>query len=110
MKKLLVTLSATALLAAALNLAAESAGKEITIKGAGQCAKCALKEADACQNVVVATNKEGKKTTYYLVQNDTSKKFHTEICKAAKPVSVTGTCKKVDGKLQVTASKIELAK
>lgn len=110
MKKMCGSLFAAIFLAAAFNLSAESAGKEITIKGEGKCAKCVLHETDACQNVVQATNKEGKKTTYYLVQNDTSKNFHTEICKAAKPVTVTGTCKKVDGKLQVTASKIEATK
>ena len=71
------------------------------------CAKCALHEADKCQNTV-QVEKDGKKTTYYLVQNDVSKKFHDEICKETKAISVTGTCKKVDGKLQVTASKIQL--
>jgi hypothetical protein len=104
MKKLSL-LTAVALLLAMPALA-ESAGKEITIKGEGQCAKCSLKEGDKCQNVVV-TEKNGKKTTYYLADNDVSKNFHAEVCKAPKAVSVTGVCKKVDDKLVVTASKIQ---
>jgi hypothetical protein len=104
MKKLSL-LTAVALLLA-LPALAESGGKEITIKGEGQCAKCSLKEGDKCQNVVV-TEKNGKKTTYYLADNDVSKNFHAEVCKAPKAVSVTGVCKKVDSKLVVTASKIQ---
>ena len=77
--------------------------------GKGCCAKCCLKETDACQNAVTV-EKDGKKTTYYLVENSVSTAFHKEICKEIKPVKVTGTCEKKDGKLQVTASKIELAK
>ncbi len=88
---------------------AESGKKEITLNGKGCCAKCCLKEADSCQNVV-QVEKDGKKTTFYLVDNAVSKDFHSNICKTVKPISVTGTCKKVGDKLEVTASKIELAK
>ncbi len=41
----------------------------MTITGDGMCAKCALKETKTCQNVVIE-NKDGKKTTYYIVTND----------------------------------------
>jgi hypothetical protein len=111
MKRILAILTTVALGAflSASDTAAESAGKEITLKGKGMCAKCCLKQGDACENVVEVT-KDGKKTTYHLADNQVSKDFHGTICKVVKPVSVTGTCKKVDGKLVVTASKIELVK
>ena len=83
--------------------------KEKTITGEAKCAKCALKEADKCQTVVV-TEKNGKKETYYLAQNDKSKEFHEKICKAPAKVTATGTVKEVDGKKELTVSKIDLAK
>ena len=80
-----------------------------TLSGEGKCAKCALKETKECQNTV--TVKEGAKSvTYYLVHNDVSKEFHENICKGTKKVKVTGTVKEVDGKMQLTATKIELVK
>lgn len=111
MKKSIITLFTIIGLAglAGFTAQAESKGKEITIHGQGACAKCCLKEGTECQNVV-QVEKEGKKTTYYLADNKTSKDFHENICKTPKKVSVTGTCKKVDGKLVVTSSKIELDK
>ena len=83
--------------------------KAETIKGEGKCGKCALKETDKCQNVI-QVEKDGKKTTYYLVDNKVSKDFHDNLCKASKKVTATGTVKEVDGKKQLTATKIELAK
>ncbi len=111
MKKLLTsTFAAAALITAlAFNAAAESKGKTITLAGKGCCAKCCLKEADACQNVLTV-EKDGKKTKYYLVQNDVSKGFHSQICETVKDITVTGTCKKVGDKFEVTAEKIEAAK
>jgi len=80
-----------------------------TLTGDGKCAKCALKETKECQNTVQV--KDGDKTvTYYLVQNDISKGFHENICKGPKKVKATGTVKEVDGKMQMTATKIELVK
>ena len=94
MKKTLTTLILVAGLA--FTAQAESKGKEITISGKGCCAKCCLKETDACQNAVTV-EKDGKKTVYYLVQNDVSKGFHSNICKEVKAVTAIGTCRKVDG-------------
>ena len=80
-----------------------------TLTGEGKCAKCALKETKECQNTV--TVKEGDKSvTYYLVHNDVSKEFHENICKGTKKVKATGTVKEVDGKMQLTPTKIELVK
>jgi len=82
-----------------------------TVTGEGKCAKCTLKETDSCQNVVQV--KEGDKTvTYYLVRNEVSNKFHdsSSLCKETKKITVTGTVKEVDGKQQLTSTKIELVK
>lgn len=83
------------------------AAQEKTITGEGKCGKCALKETEKCQNVI-QVSEGSKKTTYYLVQNDISKEFHENLCKAAKKVKATGTVKEVDGKNEFTATKIEL--
>ena len=88
---------------------AESKGKEITVKGEAQCAKCNLKEATECQTVLTV-EKNGKKTNYYLAKNDVSEKFHGEVCKGAQPATVTATCKKEGDKLVLTASKAEVTK
>jgi RecG-like helicase len=94
--------------AASTSIAADDDAKEITIKGEGKCGKCALKETDSCQNVVQVDAGKNK-GTYYLVQNEVSKSFHDNICKETKNVTATGTVKKVDGKNQFTATKIEVA-
>jgi hypothetical protein len=104
----ILTTVATLLLLALVSTAfAED--KTITITGEGTCAKCALKETEKCQNVI-QVDKKGKKVNYYLVQNDVSKEFHENLCKEAKKVTATGTVKKVDGKMELTASKLELVK
>ncbi len=93
------------------SFAAESGkAKERTITGEAKCAKCMLKEGDKCQTVIQVENKRGKTVTYYLVANEVSKAFHENVCHDAKKVTATGTVKKVEGKSEFTASKIELAK
>ena len=89
--------------------ASKDKGKEVTITGEGKCAKCSLKEADSCQNVI-QTKEGGKTTTYYLAKNDVSTKFHKNVCQETKKVTATGTVKEVDGKKELTVSKIDLAK
>lgn len=83
--------------------------EEKTITGEGKCAKCSLKETDSCQNVIQA-QEDGKTVNYYLAKNKVSKEFHDNICKETKKVTATGTVKEVDGKKELTASKIELVK
>ena len=108
MKKSVLAALVIAGLTAALTLKAR-ADDEKTITGEGKCAKCALKETKSCQNAIQV--KEGDKTvTYYLVQNDVSKKFHENICQETKKVKATGTVKEVDGKKELTPTKIELVK
>ena len=80
-----------------------------TLTGEGKCAKCALQETDSCQNAI-EVEEGGKKVTYYLAQNPVSKAFHGKICKAPKKITVTGDVKEVDGKNEITATKVELVK
>lgn len=82
--------------------------KETTITGEAKCAKCALKESSKCQTVIQAENKKGKMVTYYLANNDVAKGFHKTICSEPRKVTATGTVKKVNGKEELTASKIEV--
>ena len=109
---LLSGIAGLVLLALATPSFAAEAGKdkEITITGEAKCAKCMLKEGDKCQTVIQTEDKSGKPVTYYLTANDVSKAFHENVCKEAKKVTATGTVKKVDGKNELTVSKIELAK
>jgi hypothetical protein len=88
---------------------ADEGGKSVTITGEGKCGKCALNETAKCQNVI-QVEKDGKKITYYLAQNEKSKAFHENLCKESKKVTATGTVKEVDGKKVLTVTKIELAK
>jgi hypothetical protein len=115
MKKTLTVWSGVAALAflawATPSFAAEaSKEKEVTIKGEGKCAKCALHETEKCQNVIEAKDKDGKKVVYYLAKNDVSDEFHGKICKAPQKVVAKGTVKEVDGKKELTVSKIDVAK
>ena len=77
-----------------------------------QCAKCALKEAPKCQNVVVV-KEDGKEVKYYMVMEGVAKKAHGKtFCQAPKgdgpKVKVTGDVKEEDGKHIIHASKIEV--
>jgi Family of unknown function (DUF6370) len=112
MKKKLAVSSLAGLLFLALavpSFAAEKGKKEVTITGEAKCAKCALKETDKCQNVIETTKADGTKVKYYVAKNELANDFHENVCKEPKKVKATGTVKEVDGKKQLTASKIELA-
>ena len=104
-KLLFVAVTSLLLLATA---APALADKETKVSGEAKCAKCALKEADKCQTVIEA-EKDGKKISYYLVDNAVAKEFHKNVCKEARKVTAVGTVKEVDGKQQLTVTKIELA-
>ena len=108
-KKLVAVLAVAGLAVSLASFAAEGKDKEITIKGDGLCAKCSLKQSDTCQNAV-QVEKDGKKVTYYFVKNDISDAFHKNVCKSTEKVVAIGTVKEVDGKMQFTASKIDLDK
>lgn len=111
MKKIATLLAALALIALATpSFAQDKPAKEKTITGEAKCAKCMLHKSDKCQTVVEVPRKDGKKTTYWLVDNETAKSFHADVCHEAKKVTVTGTEKTVDGKHELTATKIEPVK
>jgi len=95
-------------LAYATPATAADEGKDVKISGTAMCAKCALHESDSCQTVI-QTEKGGKKHTYYLAKNDVAKNFHKTVCQGEKKVTATGTVKEVDGKQELTVSKIEVA-
>jgi hypothetical protein len=112
MKKLvLVGLSTIALSFSSLNTLGAKEEKEVTIKGDAQCAKCSLHESDKCASAIV-THKNGKDVTYYIVDNDASKKGlpHSEICKDTKKVKATGTVHEVNGRKELTVSSISVEK
>ena len=81
--------------------------KATTLTGTLTCAKCDLKQTDACQNVLKV--KDGDKTVmYYLNDSDATKDTHGKVCKGAKDnVTVTGMVEEKDGKKWITVSKIE---
>lgn len=103
MKKVLSMLA----LAGVLSFTATAEDKAVTLTGEGQCAKCSLKLTESCQNALV-TEKGGKKTTYLIVQNDVSKAFHKKVCSSKEHIKATGTVKEVDGKMEFTATKLEV--
>jgi len=107
-KSLALVAGVAAVLLVASAVRSFAADRAVTITGEGKCAKCALKEAKECQNVIQVT-KDDKTVSYWLVANDVSKEFHGKLCRDTKKVTATGTVKEVDGKLQLTATKIELA-
>ena len=108
MKKSLALVAGVALFLSAAAARTVAAEDSVTITGEGKCAKCALKETKECQNVI-QTEKDGRTVSYYLVANDVSKEFHGKLCKETKKITATGTVKEVDGKMQLTPTKIELA-
>jgi Family of unknown function (DUF6370) len=105
---MITSIAGLLLLALASPSFADDKGKEVTITGEGKCAKCILKETEKCQNAI-ETTEHGKKVVYYLTDNKVSKDFHEDLCKEAKKVTATGTVKEVDGKKELTVSKIETA-
>jgi hypothetical protein len=91
-------------------VAVANAGDETTLTGSIMCAKCSLKKADAkdCQDVLVV--KAGDKTSeYYVEKNEVAKTFG-HVCKDEKPAVVTGKVTEKDGKMWISASKMEQPK
>ncbi|MDP7010402.1 MAG: DUF6370 family protein [Verrucomicrobiota bacterium] len=83
---------------------------ERTLKGTLKCAKCSLKKTEECQAAleIKRKSKDGKETARVIMikNDDVSKAFHKEICKADVFAAVTG---KFEGKGKartIIASKI----
>lgn len=110
MKKIiLASLFTAALLTASSLFATDNATTPVTLVGEGQCAKCSLGLTKSCQTALVV-KQDGKEQTYFLVDNDVSRKFHHEVCTDSKQIKVTGVVKDVAGKKEITASSIEPVK
>jgi hypothetical protein len=93
-----MTLGVLALCAMMLVVQAEEKKSE-TLKGEIQCAKCSLKQAKACTNVIKV--KDGDKELIYWFKDKGGKEsYHKEICTSTKKGSVTGVVSKEtkDGK------------
>jgi hypothetical protein len=97
------------LVLAALLVPATAFAKEVTVSGKAMCAKCALHQGDECQTVI-QTKEEGKTVTYYLTDNSVAKDFHENVCKKSAQVTATGAVEEKDGKMMLTAKKIEMTK
>ena len=104
--KQFVTLAAVVLGLATASVFAES--KEVTLHGTGTCAKCDLKTADKCQNVLQV--KDGDKTVTYQLTGDVSKAFHKNVCQGSAKVVATGVVSEKDGKKELAATKLEVEK
>jgi hypothetical protein len=87
----------------------KKAGAEVTLSGDMMCAKCELKEAPKCQNVLKVTE-AGKETKYYLAQNEVAKSNHEHVCSAPEKATVKGVVSEEGGKKILTASQIKFAK
>lgn len=98
MKKLL---SALSVLGLAFTLASVQA-EEKTFEGEMSCAKCNLKQADACED----TLKVGD--TLYLLEEDGKRKTSEHVCSGSAKAKVTGKVEERDGKKFLVASKIEV--
>lgn len=109
---ILVLMFGTFLVLSSAALAGD-APEAVTLTGSIACAKCTLHVADAkeCQSVlVVDKGGEGAEPTYYyLVSNQVAKDFG-HVCMGKKAAVVTGTVEEKEGKLWLTASKMEAPK
>lgn len=79
--------------------------KEVTLKGKIACGKCELSVDAECATVIVVKNKEKKDIVYYFDPAG-HKKFHDDICSAAKPGAVTGTVAEVGKKKVITVKTV----
>jgi len=81
------------------------AGDETTLEGSLMCAKCALKKAEKCQDVLIVADGDAK-TEYWVVKNDVAEKFG-HACQSEKPAKVTGTVAEKDGTKWITPTAME---
>jgi hypothetical protein len=85
------------------------AADETTLTGKIVCAKCSLKKAEKCQDVLLVTDASNNTTEYYIVKNDAAKEAGHQ-CKSESKGTVTGVVSEKDGQKWITASKIEKEK
>jgi hypothetical protein len=107
MRTKLAMLTVLAVLLAFTAVAGEEA-KPVTLHGKIACAMCVLKVdgAKECQSVLVVESEGKEPMHYYLVKNEAAKEYaHT--CGGAKEAVVTGMVAEKDGKMWITATKVE---
>ena len=84
----------------------EAGGKEVVLKGKVACNKCERGESKVCETVVVLKDEKSKKDIVYFFDKASNKKYHGDICSAAKDGSVTGVVKDDGKKKVISVSKI----
>ena len=85
--------------------AGEKKDKEVTLKGSITCGKCDLKVDKKCATVIVV--KKGDKETVYYFDPAGHKKYHGDVCTAAKAGSVTGVVSKAGKKNIIKVSELK---
>ena len=104
MKKTLLALACAMALVVGYQSSVFADSVEVTLSGTGSCAKCKLKQTDACQNAL----KSGD-PLYLLEHNAVSKAFHKNLCSGTANITAVGSVKDVEGKKVLVATKISLA-
>ena len=104
--KALSRLSVAVVLVLGLAAAGPVSAAEMTLTGVVSCAKCTLKKADKCQDVLTVTDAQGAATEYWLVKNEVAEKAGHQ-CKEEAKATVTGEVSEKDGKKWLTVSKME---
>jgi hypothetical protein len=84
--------------------------KEVTVKGELCCAKCELKTADKCTNVIEIERKNKKtgetRKVVLLIEDEGAKApYHSKLCTGRVKGSVTGTMSKKDDKPSIKPAK-----
>jgi hypothetical protein len=82
--------------------------KQQTFEGSITCPKCDLGESDKCATVIKFKVKD--KDQIYWFDAESNKKYHGQICNAAKDGKVTGTVKKDGDKMVISVTKLEFKK
>ena len=73
------------------------------------CGKCKLHITKECQNVL-QVQQDGQTVNYFLVMNQVSKDFHSNICMTnGEKATVTGTLEEKDGQEILTPTAISAA-
>ena len=111
MKRTKALLSLAVVVGLALAAYAGEEAKTVTVTGNISCGKCTLKKSDLkdCTDVLVVAAEKGAKAEYYLVKNSVLDEFgHT--CMGEKAATVTGSVAAKEGKMWLTASKMEAVK
>jgi hypothetical protein len=80
-----------------------------TITGEGKCAKCILNEGDTHPTVIQVKERD-KTVNYYLAKNEAAKMVDKKFCEKPQKVTATGIVKEVKGKLELSATKVELVR